>query len=97
MAKLPRDVSAYLDTALKGLDWQRIDAALPDVCSDCPQHRRPVNAADPVCWSCPWWGVLYAHLSARRWRSPLMQGRELKFLDARPCRTDGRVAPHAGA
>lgn len=68
MAKLPRDVSAYLDTALKGLDWQRIDAALPDVCSDCPQHRRPVNDADPVCWSCPWWGVLYAHLSARRWR-----------------------------
>lgn len=67
MSKLPRDVSAYLDKALKGLDWQRIDTALPDVCNHCPQYTRPVNDAAPVCWSCPWWSVLYAHLSAQHW------------------------------
>lgn len=68
MAKLPRDVSAYLDKALKGIDWQAINALCPDLCQDCPQSAREVSADDPVCLSCPWWGVLYSHLQAQHWR-----------------------------
>ena len=68
MAKLPRDVSAYLDKALNGIDWQAINAACPDLCQDCPQSGRKVSAVDPVCLSCPWWGVLYSHLQAQHWR-----------------------------
>lgn len=68
MAKLPRDVSAYLAKALKGIDWQTINAACPDLCKDCPQSDRAISADDPVCLSCPWWGVLYSHLQAQHWR-----------------------------
>lgn len=68
MAKLPRDVSAYLDKALKGIDWQAINTACPDLCKACPQSDREISEDDPVCLSCPWWGVLYSHLQAQHWR-----------------------------
>lgn len=53
MPKLPRDVSEYLDKALKSVDWQAVNSACPDLCKDCPQSGRAVNEDDPVCLSCP--------------------------------------------
>lgn len=68
MPRLPRDVSAYLDTALRRIDWDAINQATPDMCRECPQSGREVSADDPICLSCPWWGVLYSHMQAQHWR-----------------------------
>lgn len=68
MAQLPRDVSAYLAKALKAVDWKSINGATPDLCSKCPQSKREVSDDNPVCLSCPWWGVLYSHMQAQHWR-----------------------------
>ena len=68
MAQLPRDVSAYLEKALKTIAWDKLNGATPDLCSACPQSAREISADDPVCLSCPWWGVLYSHLQAQHWR-----------------------------
>ena len=84
MAKLPRDVSEYLDKALKGIDWQTINAACPDLCKDCPQSGRAVSDDDPVCLSCPWWGVLYSHMQAQHWRGYRHSKRRARLQEGGP-------------
>lgn len=76
MPILPHDVEQYLSRVLKGVDWATIKAATPDLCRDCPQYDRgDDDPADPVCLSCPWWAVLYAHLGAEHWHPPRRPGR----------------------
>ena len=65
---LPRDVELYVARALNTVDWAALKARTPDLCHDCPQYAREQDPDDPVCLSCPWWGVLYAHLVAEHWR-----------------------------
>ena len=68
MPKLPRDVSAYLDIALRSVDWDKLNGSTPDLCKACPQSSREISDEDPVCLACPWWGVLYSHMQAQHWR-----------------------------
>ena len=73
---LPQDVVDYLRIALKDVDFAAIDKATPDLCHACPQYGRDDDdPADPVCLSCPWWAVLYAHLGAAHWHPPRRPGR----------------------
>ena len=67
MPKLPRDVSEYLDSALRSINWDKLNGSTPDLCKACPQSSREINADDPVCLACPWWGVLYSHMQAQHW------------------------------
>lgn len=68
MPQLPNDVAAYLDAALRKVDWQHLNSATPGICTACPQSGRMVtDDDDQVCLSCPWWGVLYSHMQAQHW------------------------------
>lgn len=84
MPKLPRDVAAYLDTALQNVDWTAVNAATPDLCKACPQFNRAADADDPVCLSCPWWGVLYSHMQAQHWRGYRHSKRIVKSQEGVP-------------
>ena len=67
--RMPNEVAKYLDTELPKINWTAIEDATPDLCSKCPEMLSDHHDADdPVCLSCPWFGVLYSHTAAKHWR-----------------------------